>query len=104
MSLNIRRAIIARHLTNKEVAARLNITTTTLQSFLGPDATPSLSTLKRIAEVLQCDVVELFDEPLHRSLPRGHSAPPDRTTAPIVCPHCGTLLQTTLKEVKNDET
>lgn len=96
MSLNIRRVIEARKMTNKEVAARLDISKTTLQTFLSPGATPSLSTLNRIAAVLGCDVVELFDEPPVRTIPRTTTTPPDHSTASVICPHCGTVINVAL--------
>ena len=58
MGLNIRRAIEARNLTNKEVAARLDISKTTMQTFLSPGATPSLSTLNRIAAIPSIDIID----------------------------------------------
>lgn len=96
MGLNIRRAIEARNLTNKEVAARLDISKTTMQTFLSPGATPSLSTLNRIAAILDCDVVELFDEPAVRTIPRSTATPPEQSTASVICPHCGTVINVSL--------
>ena len=96
MSLNIRRVIEARKMTNKEVAARLDISKTTMQTFLSPGATPSLSTLNRIAAILDCDVVELFDEPAVRTIPRATATPPDQSTASVICPHCGTVINVSL--------
>ncbi len=61
MALNIKAAIAARGLTATQVAKRMGVGLPTLSAMMNEN--PTLSSLERIAEVLHCDVAELFDCP-----------------------------------------
>ena len=76
MSLNIKNAIKAHGLEVREIASRMGITPTALSQHINGKmykgkrvpANPSFDILKRIADAIGCDVVELFDQP------EGHSS------------------------------
>lgn len=86
MALNIKRAIKERGFEVRQVAARMGITPTALSQHLNGkmykgrrvEPNPSMEILQRIANAIDCDVVELFD-PLSQKEPSNT----------ITCPHCG---------------
>lgn len=61
MGLNIKAAIAARGKTMAWVARRMGVKLPTLSEMVSGN--PTVLTLERIAEVLHCDVAELFDRP-----------------------------------------
>ena len=61
MSLNIKAAIALRGKTMVWVAKKMGVKLPTLSEMISGN--PTVSTLERIAEVLHCDVAELFDRP-----------------------------------------
>lgn len=61
MALNIKAAIYARGHNPAWVARKMGIKLPTLSEMISGN--PTVSTLERIAEVLHCDVAELFDRP-----------------------------------------
>jgi len=94
MALNIKRAIKEHGLEVRQVAAKMGITPTALSQQINGkmykgrrvDANPSVDVLKRIANAIGCDVVELFDQ-VHQDAPNT-----------IICPHCGKEIVFTKKE------
>ena len=88
MALNIKKAIKDHGLEVQQVASRMGITPTALSQHLNGkmykgkrvEPNPSVDILKRIADAIGCDVVELFD-------------PIDSDKEPtIICPHCGKVI------------
>lgn len=86
MGLNIKQAIFSRGLEVREVAARMGITPIGLSKHI--NGNPSVDVLKRIADAIGCNVVDLFDEEKTVA----------SSSASFVCPKCGTRL--TVKEEK----
>ena len=98
MALNIKKAIKDHGLEVKEVASRMGISATALSQHLNGkmykgkrvDPNPSVDILKRIADAIGCDVVELFD-PIKND--NEHT---------IICPKCGKEIRVKL-EVPQDQ-
>lgn len=88
MSINIKRAIKARGLQVKEVADKMGMTPVGLSQHI--NGNPSVGVLERIAEALECDVVELFD-PVQQ-----------QDTNTITCPHCGKKIVFSKKEEQGE--
>ena len=61
MGLNIKAAIYLRGKTPTWVAKRMGVKLPTLSEMI--NGNPTYDTMVRIAEVLRCDVAELFDRP-----------------------------------------
>lgn len=74
MSLNIKKAIKVHGLEVREVAKRMGITPTGLSQHI--NGNPSVEVLERIANAIDCDISELFEQP-------------KKDTLTINCPHCG---------------
>lgn len=74
MSLNIKKAIKVHGLEVREVAKRMGITPTGLSQHI--NGNPSVEVLERIANAIDCDISELFEQPKKDALT-------------ITCPHCG---------------
>lgn len=74
MSLNIKKAIKVHGLEVREVAKRMGITPTGLSQHI--NGNPSVEVLERIANAIDCDISELFEQP-------------KKDTLSINCPHCG---------------
>ncbi len=89
MALNIKRAIKARGMEVRDVAREMGISPVTMSTHI--NGNPSVAILERIAKVLDCDVVELFDEPAERKLFPANSPTPSEHT--YICPKCGTKFQ-----------
>lgn len=74
MSLNIKKAIKVHGLEVREVAKRMGITPTGLSQHI--NGNPSVEVLERIANAIDCDISELFEQP-------------KKDTLTINCPKCG---------------
>lgn len=74
MSLNIKKAIKEHGLEVREVARRMDITPTGLSQHI--NGNPSVEVLQRIADAIDCDISELFEQP-------------KTNTVSLTCPHCG---------------
>ena len=61
MALNIQAAIALRGRTPTWVAKKMGVKLPTLSEMI--HGNPTVSTLERIADVLHCDVAQLFDRP-----------------------------------------
>lgn len=83
MGLNIKKAIKENGLEVREVAKRMGITPTGLSQHI--NGNPSVEVLQRIADAIQCDISELFEQ-IHD----------DQAT--ITCPHCGKSIELEVKE------
>lgn len=64
--------------TQKELAERVGLSTTSLSRIITGDQTPSLETLEKIAVALGCDVSELFESTSNKKS--------------VTCPNCGCRL------------
>lgn len=65
--------------TQKDLAERVGLSTTSLSRIITGDQTPSLETLEKIAFALGCEVSELFE-----STSNNHA---------LTCPKCGAKLK-----------
>lgn len=85
MALNIKQAIKNKGFEVRQVAAKMGISPTALSQHLNGkmykgrrvSPNPSIEILQRIADAIECDVVELFD-PIEKE-----------ESTKITCPHCG---------------
>lgn len=82
MGLNIKKAIKEHGLEVREVAKRMNITPTGLSQHI--NGNPSIEVLERIANAIECDISELFEQP-------------KSDTASLTCPHCGKNIEIGVK-------
>ena len=73
IKLRVKEVLREKGITQKELAERLGITEVGLSKSLGESGNPSLSTLSKIAVVLEVDFTELFKA--------------EKDT--ITCPNCG---------------
>lgn len=74
MGLNIKKAIKEHGLEVREVAKRMDISATGLSQHI--NGNPSVEVLERIANAIDCDISELFEQPKKDGLS-------------LTCPHCG---------------
>lgn len=75
MGLDIKKTILRKGLTSKEVASRMGISAVGLSQHI--NGNPTVDVLNRIADAIGCDVSELFEHPEQASLK---------------CPNCGVDL------------
>lgn len=78
--LQIKEALKQRGLTQNELADRLGINRVSLSRLLSDKNDMRMSTIKKIADAIGCDVAEFFTP----------AQTADHTT--ITCPHCGAKL------------
>ena len=90
MALNIKKAIYARGLEVGDVAEKMGITPQSMSKHI--NGNPTVAVLNRIATILDCDVVELFDEPAVRKLSKPQQLPEPKSQT-YSCPKCGTKFQ-----------
>ncbi len=74
MELRVKEVIKAKGLTMQQVADVLGITRDTLTRNI--NGNPTIETLERIANALEVDITELFEQP-------------KKDSVSISCPHCG---------------
>jgi transcriptional regulator with XRE-family HTH domain len=77
-----------RGITQKELAAKLNIQTISLHNTLRGQY-PQLQTLERIAAALEVHITDLFEQP---------HAPVEYPTHTIKCPHCDRKIHLQVKK------
>lgn len=73
----IKNIIAAKGMTIKEVAEKMGITPQTLGNIVNEKNNPNISTLERIAKVLDVPVSSLFTDYL------------EQCSSVVICPHCG---------------
>ena len=78
--LQIKETLKKRGLTQNELADRLGINRVSLSRLLSDKNDMRISTIKKIADAIGCDVAEFFTP----------AATPEHNT--ITCPHCGEKL------------
>ena len=78
IQLRIKELCKARGVTFIELANRVSMTRESISNMIAGRQSPPLSTLEKIADVLDCDIIELF-------------APKESDT--IVCPKCGSRFK-----------
>ena len=78
--LQIKEALKKRGLTQNELADRLGINRVSLCRLLSDKNDMRISTIKKIADAIGCDVTEFFT----KAEPEEHNV--------ITCPHCGAKL------------
>lgn len=83
--MDIKGTITKKGYTIKEVAERLNINRVTLSRNLS--GTPSLTTLRKVAGVIGCNVGEFFADEIETKETNG-----------FICPHCGKRIKVSADE------
>ena len=78
--MHIKEALKKRGLTQNELAERLGINRVSLSRLLSDKNDMRISTIKKIADAIGCDVAELFKPEVTEE----HNT--------ITCPHCGAKL------------
>lgn len=73
-------------ITQKGLAAKVELSTTSLSRIITGDQKPSLDTLEKIASALNVGISDLF----------GDSVASDANT--IVCPHCGERIKLSVEK------
>ncbi len=84
--LRIKEVLKEKGMTIQYLSGEVGITYANMNNIVNGKTTPSLPTLQKIADSLQCPIVELFEP----------QVTPDAST--IVCPKCGTKLEVKIKE------
>ena len=79
--LRIKNIIAAKGMTIKAVAEKMGITPQTLGTIVNEKNNPNITTLDRIAKVLEVPVSSLFTDYL------------EQCSSVIICPHCGGRIQ-----------
>ena len=87
MELRIKEIVKEKGITLNELADRVEITQVSISRIVNAVAKPSLTTLEKIANALDVQVYELFN-----NAPRI-----DKEHRDIVCPHCNTPIEITIK-------
>lgn len=94
MALNVKLAAKNRGFMMKDLAEKLGINATSLTRMLDKNGNPSMTSLYRICEVLDCKIEDLFDEFPTPPAP-AQDAPlltQQITDDCITCPHCGKMI------------
>lgn len=73
-------------ITQKELAAKVELSTTSLSRIITGDQKPSLDTLEKVASALHVGISDLF----------GDSVASDANT--IICPHCGERIKLSVEK------
>ena len=81
--LQIKEALKKRGIKQNDIADRLGINRVSLSRLLSDKNDMRLSTIKKIADAIGCDVAEFFT-PAEPAEPAEHNT--------ITCPHCGAKL------------
>ncbi len=76
----IKNIVAAKGLTLKDVAEKMGITPQTLGNIVNEKNNPNISTLERIADVLEVPVSSLFTDYL------------EPNSAVVICPQCGARI------------
>ncbi len=76
MKLKIKDVLKEKKVTVVSLAGMIGITQPNMSNIVNGKSTPSLETLEKIANALDVDITELFDQPKKSALA-------------ITCPHCG---------------
>lgn len=77
----IKNIISAKGMSIKEVAEKMGVTPRTLGNIVNEKNNPNITTLERIAKVLEVPVSSLFTDYL------------EQCSSVIICPHCGGRIQ-----------
>ena len=76
MELRIKDVLKEKKVTVVSLAGMIRITQPNMSNIVNGKSTPSLETLEKIANALEVDITELFEQPKN-------------DTASLTCPHCG---------------
>lgn len=90
--MQIKETIKRHNLTITEIAKRMNIKQPTLTNIIKQDTNIKVSTLKRIADAIGCNISELLNEQPHTHISASDSVININTSNYIsntVCPYCG---------------
>ena len=83
-------------ITQKELAAKIGISETSLNVSLKPDSNPSIKTIEKIADGLGVSVAQLLTSPDEQ--PQQPSQQPAEGNAKVLrCPHCGEEIELYVK-------
>jgi len=77
--------------TVKDVAEALGVNRVTLSQTITNN--PTVSTLRRIADVIGCDVADFFADERRDAAASSAAAEQQAAQPPHVCPHCGKPLR-----------
>jgi len=82
MELRIKEVIKERGTTITELADKMGINRVNLSNMI--NGNPTVETLNKIADAIECPVTELFEQP-------------KSDTASLTCPHCGKSIEIGIK-------
>ena len=82
---NVKKYCELREMTQKELAEKLGVTSVSLNATLKDGNDPRISTIQKIADVLEVSIGDLLSDSSAQSL-----AEPEMVFVPYIrCPHCG---------------
>lgn len=84
MELRIKDVLKEKKVTVVSLAGMIGITQPNMSNIVNGKSTPSLETLEKIANALEVDITELFEQP-------------KSDTASLTCPHCGKSIEIGVK-------
>lgn len=82
-------------ITQKELAAKIGISETSLNVSLKPDSNPSIKTIEKIADGLGVSVSQLLTSPDEQTQP--NQQPAEENAKVLRCPHCGEEIELYIK-------
>lgn len=92
---NVKSLCKLRGITQKELAAKIGISETSLNVSLKPDSNPSIKTIEKIAIGLGVDVAQLITSPDEQA--QQPEEQPDERGKVLRCPHCGEEIELYIK-------
>ena len=93
---NVKRLCKLCGITQKELAAKIGISETSLNVSLKPDSNPSIKTMEKIAVGLGVSVSQLLATPEELDLLAGKSREEEHGKV-LRCPHCGEEIELYVK-------
>lgn len=82
-------------ITQKELAAKIGISETSLNVSLKPDSNPSIKTIEKIADGLGVSVAQLLT--YHNEQAQNDQPPAEDNAKVLRCPHCGEEIELYIK-------
>ena len=93
---NVKRLCKLQGVTQKELAAKIGISETSLNVSLKPDSNPSIKTLDKIAIGLGVSVSQLLQTPEEWEQ-QNERQPAEENAKVLRCPHCGEEIELYIK-------
>lgn len=94
---NVKRLCKLCGITQKELAAKIGISETSLNVSLKPDSNPSIKTMEKIAVGLGVSVSQLLATPEELDLLAGKGKQETENGKVLRCPHCGEEIELYVK-------